>query len=162
MVGASESHPDIHWPSGFSPDQAHRFCQAQGIVQAPPRGVFTPLTDVPRWPEWVPGVTEVRAGPLARTFTVWVHGQRFELYLGEHVPDSRLGWSAIGAGVQMYQAWLLTPVAAGTHVVTENVVRGPLARSLEALSPQWTQRLNSLWLARLKRLAENPPPDAGT
>jgi hypothetical protein len=29
-----------------------------------------------RWPEWVPGLTEVRAGPLARSFAVWFHGVR--------------------------------------------------------------------------------------
>ncbi|MFF4761329.1 SRPBCC family protein [Streptomyces sp. NPDC001292] len=157
MFGASDSHPDIHWPSGFSPDQAHSFCQAQAVVHAPPATAFALLTCVTRWPEWVPGVTEVRAGPLTRTFEVWFHGQRFELFLGEHVPHSRLGWSGIGAGVQLYQAWLLTPVEDGTHVVIGNVVRGPAAKSLNELSPVWTQRLNSLWLAQLKRLSESAP-----
>ncbi|MFJ3672540.1 SRPBCC family protein [Streptomyces sp. NPDC090106] len=159
MPGVSDSHPEIHWPSGFSPDQAHGFCQAQAVVHAPPRTAFALLTDVPRWPEWVPGVTAVRSGTIARTFAVRFHGHRFEIYLGEHVPHSRLGWSGIGAGVQLYQAWLLTPVAGGTHVVTENVVRGPAAKSLATVPPLWTQRLNSLWLSQLKRLSENAPGD---
>ncbi|MFF4902771.1 SRPBCC family protein [Streptomyces sp. NPDC001068] len=161
MFGASDSHPGIHWPSGFSPDQAHGFCQAQAVVHAPPARAFDLLTDVTRWPEWVPGVTEVRAGALARTFDVWFHGHRFETYLGEHVPHTRLGWSAVGAGVQLYQAWLLTPVGGGTHVRTENVVRGPVARSVGALSPLWTQRLNALWLAQLKRISESAPETGG-
>lgn len=161
MSGALESHPDIHWPSGFSPDQAHSFSQAQAVVDAPPATAFALLTDVARWPEWVPGNTEVRAGTLARSFEVWFHGNRFEIFLGEQVPDHRFGWSGIGAGVQLYQAWLLTPVEGGTYVVTENVVRGPAATSLTVGSPLWAQRLNSLWVAQLKRLSETVPEDGG-
>ncbi|WP_053846294.1 SRPBCC family protein [Streptomyces sp. NRRL B-24085] len=161
MSGAADRHPDIHWPSGFSPDQAHSFCQTQAVVQAPPALAFALLTDVPRWPEWVPGLTGVRAGPLARSFEVCFHGHRFEMFTGEHVPYTRLGWSGVGAGVQLYQAWLLTPVADGTHVVTENVVRGPAARSLTASSPLWAQRLNALWTDQLKRLSEAAPQDDG-
>nr|WSX75180.1 SRPBCC family protein [Streptomyces sp. NBC_00899] len=151
MVGASDSHPDIHWPAGFSPDQAHGFCRAQAVVHAPPSTAFALLTDVARWPEWVPGVTEARTGAVAGAFAVRFHEHPFEICLGEHVPHSRLGWSGIGSGVQLYQAWLLTPVADGTLVVTENVVRGPVARSIDALAPVWTERLNVLWLAQLRR-----------
>ncbi|WLW57271.1 SRPBCC family protein [Streptomyces sp. YU58] len=157
MPGTSGSHPDIHWPSGFSPEQAHGFCQAQDVVHAPPATVFALLSDVARWPDWVPGVTEVRAGPLARNFEVWLHRHRFEIFVGEHVPPHRLGWSGIGAGVQLYRAWLLTSVEAGTHVVTENVVRGPAATSLQVSSPLSARHVNSLWLAQLKRLSENAP-----
>ncbi|KUN18167.1 hypothetical protein AQJ23_40070 [Streptomyces antibioticus] len=154
MPGASESHPDIHWPSGFSPDQAQSFCQAQAVVHAPPATAFALLSDVARWPEWVPGITEVRAGPLPSTYEVAFHRHRFEIFMGEQSPPHRLGWSGIGTGVQLYQAWLFTAVDAGTHVVTENVVRGPAAKSFQAVSPVWPQRLNSLWLAQLKRLSE--------
>lgn len=161
MSGASDRHPDIHWPSGFSPDQAHSFCQAQVVVDAPPELAFSLLTDVPRWPEWVPGLTEVRAGPLARSFEVWFHGHRFEMFPGEHVPYARVGWSGVGAGVQLYQAWLLTAVAGGTHVVTENVVRGPAAKSLAVLSPLSAQRLSSLWVTQLERLSGPGRQDDG-
>lgn len=161
MFGASDSRPDIHRPSGFTPGQTHSFCQAQAVVHAPPGTAFALLTDVMRWPSWVPGIGEVRAGPLTRTFEVWFHGHRFELCLGEHVPHSRLGWSGIGAGVQLCQAWLLTPVEGGTHVVIENVVLGPAAKSLDALSPVWAQRLNSVWLAQLERLSESVPESGG-
>ncbi|WP_338704188.1 SRPBCC family protein (plasmid) [Streptomyces sp. Q6] len=160
MPGASESHPDIHWPSGFSPDQAQNFCQAQAVVHAPPDVAFTLLSDVGRWPQWVPGIAKVQAGQLPRTYQVWFHQHRFEIFMGEHVPHHRLGWSGIGAGVQLYQAWLLVPVEVGTHVVTENVVRGAAAKSFQAASPVWAQRMNSLWLAQLKRLSETPPEGA--
>ncbi|MFG2134602.1 SRPBCC family protein [Streptomyces sp. NPDC048751] len=155
MPGASDGHPDIHWPSGFSPEHAHGFCQSQAVVHAPPVTAFALLVDVTRWPEWVPGVTEVVAGPLARTFEVRFHGQRFEIFLGEHVPPRRLGWSGVGAGVQLYQAWLLTAVDDGTHVVCENVVRSPV--SLGASSPLWARRLNTLGTTQLRRLSESAP-----
>lgn len=77
--------------------------------------------------------------------------------MGEHVPPYRIGWSGVGAGVQLYQAWLLTAVEFGTRVVTESVVRGPAATSLQVSSPSWEQRLSSLWPARLERLAESAP-----
>ncbi len=157
MPGASDSHPDIHWPSGFSPDHAHSFCQAQVLVHAPPATAFGLLTDVSRWPGWVPGVTGAHSGTLEGTFEVRFHGHRFEVFVGERVPPRRLGWSGVGAGVQLYQAWLLTEVEDGTHVVTENVVRGPAAQSLDALAPLWARRLHALWLAQLKRLSENAP-----
>jgi hypothetical protein len=155
MVDTSGCHPDIHWPSGFSPAEAHGFCQAQAVVHAPRDTVFALLTEVPRWPQWVPGVTEVRAGSLPRTFQVRFHEHWFDVLLGEHVPPRRLGWSGIGAGVQLYQAWLLSDVPGGTQAVTENVVRGPAARSLDVLFPKWPHHLNTLWLAQLKRLAED-------
>ncbi|GGJ67361.1 hypothetical protein [Streptomyces brasiliensis] len=77
------------------------------------------------------------------------------------MPPRRLGWSGVGAGVQLYQAWLLTEVENGTHVVTENVVRGPAAKSLNALPPVWALRLNALWIAQLKRLSEGAPEAGG-
>ncbi|GGM23082.1 hypothetical protein GCM10010129_79270 [Streptomyces fumigatiscleroticus] len=159
MLGASDSHPDIHWPSGFSPDHAHSFCQAQAVVHAPPATAFGLLTDVTRWPDWVPGVTEAHAGALGETFHVQFHEHRFEVFVGERVPPRRLGWSGVGAGVQLYQAWLLTEVEGGTHVVTENVVRGPAARFRSMVSPLWTRRLHTLWLAQLRRLSENAPEE---
>ncbi|MFJ2241356.1 SRPBCC family protein [Streptomyces sp. NPDC087859] len=157
MPGVSDSHPDIHWPSGFAPDQAQSFCAAQAVVNAPPARAFELLGDVARWPEWVPGITEVRAGPFVRNFEVWLHGHRFEVFVGERVPPYRLGWSGVGAGVQLYQAWLLIAVEFGTCVVAESVVRGAAAMSLQMSSPSWAQRLSSLWLAQLKRLAESAP-----
>ncbi|MFI6876131.1 SRPBCC family protein [Streptomyces sp. NPDC050400] len=154
-AGGPDTGPDFHWPSGFSPDEAHGYCRAEALVRAAPPTVFALLGDVPRWPEWAPGITRVRAGPLDRAFDVVSHGRRFEVYVGEHLPPGRLGWSGVGAGVQMYQAWRLTAVAGGTRAVTASVVRGPAARSALPVSSDWARRLNTRWVVRLKRRAEN-------
>ncbi|MGW0300418.1 SRPBCC family protein [Streptomyces anthocyanicus] len=157
MHDAPHGHPDMHWPSGFTPQTAHTFCQARAVISSSPDRVFALLTDMARWPEWVPGITEVRLGPHASAFEVELHDHRFEVIIGERAEPRRLGWSGIGAGVQLYQAWLLTEVGDKTHVVTEAVVRGPAAKSIGALSPTWAERLNARWLAQLKRLAETAP-----
>lgn len=157
MHDASHGHPDMHWPSGFTPKSAHGFCQARGVISSSPERVFDLLTDMARWPEWVPGITEVRLGAHASAFEVELHQHRFEVIIGEHEPPRRLGWSGIGAGVQLYQAWLLTGAGGKTHVVTETVVRGPAVKSIGTLSPAWAERLNARWLAQLKSLAETAP-----
>ncbi|MEV5607463.1 SRPBCC family protein [Streptomyces sp. NPDC052225] len=146
---------DIHWPSGFSPDQAHGYCRAEALVHAPPARVFALLGDTARWADWVPGVTRVRAGPLDGALDVVFLGRSFEVYVGEREPPRRLGWSGVGAGVQSYRAWLLTPVGADTHVLTAIVVRGPATGAVRTVSDRWARRLNARWVARLKSLAEN-------
>ncbi|WP_158691086.1 hypothetical protein [Streptomyces sp. 351MFTsu5.1] len=45
--------------------------------------------------------------------------------------------------------------------MTENVVRGPAARSLTEPPPLWAQRLNALWITQLKRLSQATPQEDG-
>lgn len=162
MHDASHGHPDMHWPSGFTSSRAHGFCQAKAVISSSPARVFALLTEVSRWPEWVPGVTEVRSAALSSAFEVRLHDRRFEAIIGEHVAPRRLGWSGVGAGVQLYQAWLLTEAGDETHVVTEAVVRGPAAKAVGTLSPTRAGRLTARWVARLKRLAETAPEATAT
>ncbi|MEE4545841.1 SRPBCC family protein [Streptomyces sp. V4-01] len=157
MYDTSDSHPDIHWPSGFSPADAHSFHRAQGLVHGPPERAFTLLTDVSNWPNWVPECEEVSAVTLTRTFEVFWAGHRFEVFVGEHVPPRRIGWLGIGAGVMLYQAWLLTPTEDGTEIVVENAVRADGPSSLDTLSRAWAERLNELWLSQLEKLSQPAP-----
>lgn len=154
MDDTSQSHPDIHWPSGFSPAEAHSFHRAQAVVPGPPERSFKVLTDVADWPNWVPECREVSAMSLTQTFDVHWAGHDFEVFVGESVPPRRIGWLGIGAGVQLYQAWLLTEVAGGTEIVVENVVRAGAPKSLDTVSRAWAERLHELWLAQLAKLSE--------
>ncbi|CAG6390803.1 SRPBCC family protein [Streptomyces cocklensis] len=157
MYDTSDSHPDIHWPSGFSPADAHSFHRAQAVVPGPPQRAFTLLTDVASWPSWVPGCEEVSAVTLTQTFEVFWAGHRFEVFVGESVPPRRIGWLGIGGGVTLYQAWLLTEIEGGTEVVVENAVRADVPKALDTLSRAWAEQLNELWLAQLGKLSEQPP-----
>ncbi|MFD6530996.1 SRPBCC family protein [Streptomyces sp. NPDC060184] len=156
MYDTSDSHPDIHWPSGFSPADAHSFHRAQAVVPGPPERSFTLLTDVVNWPKWVPGCEEVSSVTLTQTFEVVWAGHRFEVFVGENVPPRRIGWLGIGGGVMLYQAWLLTGTEHGTEIVVENAVRADVPKPLDTLSRDWSERLNELWLAQLGRLSEDP------
>lgn len=157
MYDTSDSHPDIHWPSGFSPAEAHSFHRAQAVVSGPPERAFGVLTDVANWPDWVPACDDVSSAALQETFEVTWEGHRFEVFVGEHVPPHRIGWLGIGGGVTLYQTWLLTETDGATEVVVENAVRADVPRSLDTLSRMWTERLNDLWLAQLGKLSEPPP-----
>jgi hypothetical protein len=158
MHDTADSHPDIHWPSGFSPAEAHGFHQARAVVPGPPERVFRLLTDPAGWTSWVPGCEEVSTETFAQTFEVRWAGHRFEVYVGEHVPPRRLGWMGIGAGIQLYQAYLLTAAEGGTEIVVESAVRASLSKAFDTLSPAWVERLNELWLAELAQLSRDPPP----
>lgn len=157
MHDAPEGHPDIHWPAGFSPSDAHGFFQRKAVVRTAPDRAFALLTDLASWPTWSPGLTEVSIEALAQFFTVQWHGHRFEVFVGESKPPHRIGWLGIGAGVQLYQAWLLTTAEDGTHVVTENVVRGTAPKALDTLSATWMEHLSDLWNAQIERVADHAP-----
>lgn len=161
MHETSDSHTDIHWPSGFSPADAHSFHRAQAVVHGTPERAFAILTDVATWSAWNEDVAEVSAEALSPTFTVRWHGHRFEVFVGEHAPPRRLGWLGIGAGVQLYQAWLLTEVEEGTHLVVENVVRSSVPKPLDTMSATWVENLHDMWLKQVERLSEDTP-DAGS
>ncbi|MGV9915438.1 SRPBCC family protein [Streptomyces tendae] len=157
MHDTSNSHPNMHWPAGLSPNEAHAFFQRQAMVTTPPDRAFALFTDVSSWLDWSPGVTAVSSEALEQFFYVQWHGHRFEVFVGESEPPHRVGLLGIGAGVQLYQAWLITAVEGGTHVVTENVVRGEAPKALDTLSATWVRLLDDLWMAQVNRMADGLP-----
>ncbi|WP_225847499.1 SRPBCC family protein [Streptomyces sp. HPF1205] len=159
MHDPRESHPGIHWPSGFSPAEAHGFHRAEAVVPGTPERAFSVLTDVPNWPVWIPDCAEVTPVTPARSFEVLWYGHWFEVFVGEHVEFSRVGWMAIGAGVRLYQTWLITEAGRGTHALVETAVRAAAPKPLDTLSRSWTRRLGDLWLAQHAKLSEDPSLD---
>ncbi len=136
---------------------AHSFHRAQAVVHGPPERAFGVITDVARWTDWVPECEEVATDVFEKTFGVLWAGYWFEVFVGENVAPHRLGWLGIGAGVQLYQAWLFTEVENGTDIVVENAVRTAAPKSRDTLSHLWAERLDWLWRAQLAELSENPP-----
>ncbi|MGV9914524.1 SRPBCC family protein [Streptomyces tendae] len=152
MHGNQERNPDIHWPSGLTPADAHSFHRSEAVVPVPPQRALSVLTDLGSWVDWVPGCESVSADTFTSAFEVRGAGRRFEVFVGEYEPPNRLGWLWIGAGVRLYQAWLLTEVADGTRIVVESAVRGSAPKALDTLSPSWMQILDELWQAQLARI----------
>jgi hypothetical protein len=157
MHDASDSHPNLHWPAGFSPDDAHAFFQRQAVVKTPPDRAFALFTDVSTWLEGSPGVTEVSSEALRQFYCVQWHGHRFEVFVGESEPPHRIGLMGISAGLQLYQAWLITEFDGGTHVITGNAVRGGAPRTLDMVSGSWIGLLDDLWLAQIERMSDGLP-----
>lgn len=161
MHDITDRHPDIHWPAGLSPEDAHSFHRAEAVVPGPPERSFRLLTDVASWPDWVPALVEVSTDTFTPTFEVHWQGHPFEVFVGEHEPPYRLGWLGIGAGVRLYQSWLLTEVDDGTLVVVENVVRGSAPKALDTAATTWTGILHGLWLTQLDKMREYPATPPG-
>ncbi|MEU8544214.1 SRPBCC family protein [Streptomyces sp. NPDC048717] len=154
MHEMSHGRPDIHWPAGFSPDDAHDYDERQALVRTPVDRAFELLTEVSHWPDWSPGVGAVSSEGQEQFFHVQWHGHKFEIFVGENEPPYRIGWLGIGAGVQLYQAWVLTPTEEGTRLVTANIVRSAAPKSLDVLSGLWMDRLSEVWHAQIARVSE--------
>jgi hypothetical protein len=150
----SDSHPDIHWPTGYSPADAHSFHRAEAVVHGPPERTFRLLTDASRWTSWLPECEEVNTDIFDQTFEAHWAGPRFEVFVGEVGPPRRLGWLGIGAGIQLYQAWLLTEVEAGTRIVVETVVRSSAPKGLDTSSRTWARKLDELLRAQFAKLSQ--------
>ncbi|MFJ7497336.1 hypothetical protein ACIQZB_40690 [Streptomyces sp. NPDC097727] len=156
-MAASNHSSDIHWPAGFSPDEAHGFFQRRAVLQSSPERAFTLLTEVSAWPTRSPGVSEVSSEALAQFFKVQWYGHPFEVFVGENKPPYRLGWLGIGAGVQLYQAWLIAPADDGTHTLSANVVRSSAPKDLDVASATWLEKLDDLWTAQIRNMADGRP-----
>ena len=136
-------------------------------IAASPDRVWAWLVRARGWPTWYPnsadvrlegGGSELRAGTRFswRTFSA-----RLASRVEEFDAPARLAWSARGPGVDVYHAWLLTPMpAAACHVRTEESQYGGLARFDHLLRPHRMSRGHQLWLENLRaRATGGPPPD---
>ena len=45
--------PDIHWPEGFSPDQADLFSHNELRIEASCERVWKHIVEATKWPQWV-------------------------------------------------------------------------------------------------------------
>ncbi|MCI2422400.1 hypothetical protein MOQ72_33730 [Saccharopolyspora sp. K220] len=160
--GHRKANPDIHWPSGFTPDRADLFVHNEMRIDAQRALVFRHLVEAPRWPNWYPNAQNVRITTPPADRLQW--GTRFEFdtfgmhvdaTVGEFVRDSRLGWFATGHDFDAYQAWLLVGIPPNaTCAVTEKVARGSVAIAMREGDPDRMFNGHELWLEALKKLVQ--------
>ncbi|MFJ8364214.1 SRPBCC family protein [Streptomyces sp. NPDC093984] len=154
----------VHWPSGFTPDEADYHFRASTTINASPAAVFGCLADLDRWPLWVPGVTE--AGPtmsggalsLQESFRYRLFEVDLECLIAQWQPATRLGWSGLGPGLHFYHGWTFEPRYEATVVVSEQAARGATAVTMREAHPEWENFLRYGWLAALKQRVENCSP----
>jgi len=154
LASAAGPEQDIHWPQGFTPQQADLFDHSELAVAAPCTAVWQALVDAPHWPAWYPNSENIRlerGSELAagRSFQWRTFGLDVASRVHEFVPQQRLGWFGTASELQAYHTWLLQPQDQGCLVVTEEVVRGPAAVALRRDQPQAMHQGHALWLERL-------------
>ena len=158
--------PDIHWPEGFSPDQADLFSHNELRIEAPCERVWKHIDEATNWPQWYPnskdvqimgGGDELNADSVFRWTTF---GLPLESRINEFTPYSRIGWYGYAPGEKpsFYHTWYLTAAGESCLVVTDEVARGSSAAHLRQSDESLMHRGHDLWLATLKWMAESKHP----
>lgn len=127
------------------------------FIAAPIEKVWRILTDLPRWPEWQPGIASVEVtGPLAVGMVFRWKGKGFAITstLGEFDPPRRIGWSGHAAGMTAIDIYILEAKDGGTLAATEESMSGWLARLLKIFQPSFLDKSQAESLEKLKAEAE--------
>jgi uncharacterized protein YndB with AHSA1/START domain len=154
--------PDIHWPEGFSPDQADLFSHNELRIDASCERVWKHIVEASKWPQWYPNSKDVQimgggdklnAGSVFRWTTF---GLPLESRVNEFTPYSRIGWYGYAPGEKpsFYHTWYLEPGGDGCRVVTDEVGMGSSAAHFRESDESLMHRGHDLWLATLKWMAE--------
>ena len=151
----------IYWPPLYVPERATFFVHNEIEVAASPEAVWRELIRAEAWPEWYEGATDVRvvgseSGELAHGASIeWrTMGLGFTSVIHEFEPPYRLAWESRRADITGYHAWLIVPTEAGCRVITDESQFGLLAYAQIVFQPSKLRRLHDVWLAELKRRAE--------
>lgn len=152
---------DIHWPNGFQPEQAGLIAHNEIDIHASCSKVFANLVDAEAWPTWYPNSHNVKIlstgdGKLheGSRFSWETFGSHTESEVHEFVPDQRLGWFGNGTGSRAYHTFLLLQTSEGCHVITEEVVEGPVAVVARVIFPHTMHDGHERWLETLKARSE--------
>jgi hypothetical protein len=110
---AAKRSSEIHWRSGFSPDDADLFAHNEIFIKAPASAVWRHLVEAQKWPEWYPNSQDVQivndsSGVLkADSKFQWsTFGLHITSTIHEFLPNSRLGWFGKGTGVDAVLPYL--------------------------------------------------------
>ena len=102
-------------------------------IEAPPERVWAILTDIDRWPEWQPDVSQAKLeGPLASgsRFRWRASGLKIVSTLREVEPPHRVSWEGKAPGTRAVHTWALRGQGVQTVVDTEESFDGWLVRLL--------------------------------
>jgi uncharacterized protein YndB with AHSA1/START domain len=160
------SPPTIRWPGLHQPSDAAIFASNEIVIPAPIEAVWPWLIRAELWPAWYPYSANIHfistSGPDLRDRTRFrwsKFGVPITSKVREFEPLTRLAYDIHGIGVRAYQAWLLTPQADGTtHVLTQEVQTGWLARLGKRLMPHRLEDKHQHWLEALSVKAQSGPP----
>jgi len=156
-MNAIEQFEAIRWPEDMKPSRCPIHFTNELEVAVPPETIWSVLTNSSTWHNFYPGVEQV---DLQGGGTLLQMGTRFETNLAgqdvtasvtEFEPVRRIAWfggpkSSLDSVA--YHAWIITPTARGSHLWTEETMRGPLWIELAKKAP------DAFWLAHERLLRD--------
>lgn len=129
-----------------------------------PETVWRWLVRAKVWPRWCPefkGVAIEGGGSdleLGSAFRWKAYGVTLRSRVEEFAEPERIAWTARGAGIDAYHAWLVEGLPSGCRVLTEETQNGWAARLNNALRPRMLGNIQRVWLERLREKAKAGPP----
>jgi uncharacterized protein YndB with AHSA1/START domain len=166
----SETFEAIDWPQAMTPSRSPIHFTNELEVEASPETVWSLLVDPRTWPSFYPGVAEVRlldghdALRLGTRFETNLAGQDVFASVQEFRPRTRIAWGGhpkASEESRAYHAWIITPTPTGTHLWTEETMRGPLWVELAKQDPEVFWRTHENLLAALAEVAAEQEEQAG-
>ncbi|HRI66368.1 MAG TPA: SRPBCC family protein [Polyangium sp.] len=155
---------NINWPPRFDPKVAPIHVRNELAMDAPPAAVWAWLIRASEWPLWYSNSAAVRIDGGARDLSAGVEfrWRTFNMPLvsrvHEFVPGERIGWFAVGVGIDVYHAWLIEPRGSGCWVLTEETQYGFVSRLGKLFMPQNMSKWHQIWLEKLAQKAAGGPP----
>ena len=149
------TNTEIQWPDAFAPTRSSIHVSNRLDMAAPPEAVWSTLVAATRWPLWYANAADVRiqgGGDSLRAgaaFRWRTFGFTLNTVVQEYEPCERLAWLATGPGIRAYHAWLITPLAEGCRVVTEETQNGALVWIGRLLYGSRMKRWHQVWLEGL-------------
>ena len=132
---------------------------ARGSIQieASPETVWDIVSDIERWPEWNPDVTDAELhGSLAAggTFT-WKAGPgKIRSSLSEVDAPRRIAWTGKTLGISAVHTWVIEPTENGVELTTEESWSGLPVRLFPGSSQRTLDKAVSTGLHAAKQAAE--------
>lgn len=147
----------IRWPDEMKPSRNPIHFTNELEADVSPGAIWSVLTDVSLWPVFYPNVSGVRLLDGASTleegtrFEAGLAGQDVVATVTEYEPFERISWYGGPKDhpeATAYHGFIFTPTAAGTHLWTEEVMRGALWTELAKAAP------DRFWLDHEKLLRD--------
>ncbi|MEB8337506.1 SRPBCC domain-containing protein [Streptomyces endophyticus] len=160
----------INWPEAMAPSRSPIHFTNELEVEASPETIWSLLVDPRTWPTFYPGVGHVQlldgheSLRLGTRFETNLAGQDVFASVQEFQPETRIAWGGYPTASEAstaYHAWIITPTPNGSHLWTEETMRGPLWIELAKQDPEVFWRTHEDLLAALAKVATERESQAG-
>ena len=157
--------PHVIWPRPFDPRSSAIYALNDIDVEAPPEVVWKLLVEAENWSNYFPAEDQVKilsggsALALGTKYSRVTVGFLMTLIVTEYEPGRRLSWSTVvdgdETGSSAYHGWVITPTAAGCHVLSEETQHGPFfLEEIGHKHPGALYLYHQDWVESLARAAE--------